>query len=451
MVLRKIALVLLYGLLAVAFSQAQPRTLHVVTFIATEDDQIGSHLKKTQENLDNWYADVKDYLSTYPDVKTQRWSFAGNKFQHSELVKFLKEFRPPTTDATLFWFVGHGVQDEVNSIKTPDVLVLPQRSRREADRKSNSINLQDIFDALHHQTDFLWFVGDACNSPMERRSSSGSTASQGIKAQGLGKAKNEAAMASNYYDLFFNSKEQKLFYDIKKGRQTYTTKSQGALYSHAFLRLLDQEMEGPGIPNTDVFHNKVLKEYEDLLTAAAEAIAKSNKKKRKKRSKATNTSNIKIDNPGLIKRIILTLFESKANRKLRKRYKKVLENGNLEEVGNLLPRPSKDGQESAEYKQFLRDNPTAYYLSMGLFKEYNADSREDSAYVGECYCTANEVLNRGMSTSKEFVLLNKIDKYNIKNGDPLDIAKAVVERNGYRKSVRIIKPISVAKRSGMKI
>lgn len=413
MILRnKLFIVFLLHLLPWAI-EAQVRTLHVVTFIATEDRLIGDHLKQTEAMVNDWVIDLKENLTSHPEVRVVQYNYGGNRFQYEELVNFVNGFQPQYNDATIFWFVGLGYEDD--SRNTPNVVLTPYQTRNHEDLLNNSINLQSIYDALSNRTDFFWMIGDACNSPLYDGETTASpqggnefdyvSPREDLPIEGL------YTRYNNYYDLFFQTRQQHLFFDIRKGRPTYSSKAKGAIYSYAFLTAVYEYLESKDLINTEMLSRGVLSKYESLLTEVAEVMGK-------------YSSSVVVDNPGFFKRIISTLFEGASNRKLRRTYKKTLESGNLEDIGGLIPLANSSYEESENYLNFIKEKPTMYYTTLGLFEEYTSETTQDSAYVGECFCTAYELSKQGISTDKEFVSLLKLQKYNASSGDPLGIEKA---------------------------
>ncbi|MEL6863022.1 MAG: hypothetical protein AAFP19_01325, partial [Bacteroidota bacterium] len=210
----------------------------------------------------------------------------------------------------------------------------------------------------------------------------------------------------DYADLFFGHPEQFLFY-LKQGDLAYSSYDRGALYSNIFLQTLTEKINNQSFSSTLAFLNTLDKRYEAFLTEVIQR-------------KAPPSYSIKAEkNTGFVTRIVQYLFEGREVKRIKKQYKQSLESNSLESLGSVLPSASGSGKESQTFVSYMKDRPTAYYMTLGIFREYTAESRADSAFVGECYCTASEVMNQGLNTDKEFQLLRKISKYNEANGDPL--------------------------------
>lgn len=129
----------------------------------------------------------------------------------------------------------------------------------------------------------------------------------------------------------------------------------------------------------------------------------------------------KTKKPNFFKRMVLYLFEGKKNKRIRKKFRKVMKTKNLEELGAYIPSPTTDER---AYTEYLKNRPVVYHMISGIRKERLAQNRVDSAQVGECYCAALEVIRRNLSKEKESVLLTRMEKYNRKNNDLLGMDRA---------------------------
>ena len=394
------------------------QTLYPILFAATHDPSIGSHMDISFKELKDLMLDIEDF-SSYTVDKTHYYS--GTDFTLSNLKMAIQTINPEPDDAIIFWYIGHGFIDK--KLTTPNLMVLPEGAESPAEQNANSINLQEVYDTLADKCKFVWVVGDACNSDPTKALPVYQTTDDEIK-ESLGKAsKKPKGDLYHNYQQFMSLKSEKLFQSSLKGKSTWSSDKKGSFYTRAFLRVFTSRMKSSGIADIHQFRNEVNSAYEKMLDAAAESEIKGKGK-------------TKIAKPGFFKRIAQFLFEGKANKRIRKRYKKILEDGSLEELGNIIPKP---GIDESALMSFLEKRPTTYYLTRGVFAEFNAQTIMDSAEVAECYCTANAIMDFGINTDKEYRLLRKIERYNANNGDILGMNKAKGKKNWLRDKCKFYK------------
>ena len=95
---RKFPLFLLL-LIFTSYLSAQERKLHVISFIATHDNQIGSHLIKSDEKIKKWVRSLDDHLI---DIEVAPQRYIGQRFTLDNLNTFLNDFKPDQKDAIVF-------------------------------------------------------------------------------------------------------------------------------------------------------------------------------------------------------------------------------------------------------------------------------------------------------------------------------------------------------------
>ena len=389
------------------------QTLYPILFAATDDPSIGSHMSISFKDLKNLMLDIED-SSSYTVDKTHYYS--GADFTLSNLKSAIQTINPQPNDAIIFWYIGHGFIDK--KLTTPNLMVLPEGAKSQTERDANSINLQGVYDTLANKCRFVWVIGDASNADLDKVLPANQINNDGTFKRNIDKQKDtkEGNIQNNFNNLLIQ-KSKTLFQSSLKGKSAWSSDQKGSFYTRAFLRAFTSRMNSDGIANIRQFNNEVNRTYENMVDAAVEYAFKDKEK-------------TKIAKPTFFKRIAQFLFQGKANKRLRKKYRKVLENGSLEELGNIIPKPRID--ESSQMT-FLAKRPTVYYLVRGIFVELNAKTIVDSTEVAECYCTANAVMDFGINTDKEYRLLRVIEKYNANNGDILGMKQAGGKKNWLRK------------------
>lgn len=362
--------------------------LHCIFFAATQDKQIGEGVSVSLQHLQQQMTIAAEQTG----LNYRESVYTDSRFSATQLDEVLNNTTTSTQDVLLFYFIGHGVQDEVSSY--PNLVFLPSFRKNEV--ATSTRNLKTIYDRLveGQNARLMLVVGEACNDRY---------APVGAMGLDLG-ADEKRPRQEQFRQLFLQEEGSYLLASSKPGQKSYMHREKGGLFTQAFINAMNTVLAENEPATMNRFMRRIRNETSKLT------------------QKIEQEPLIEEKRPNFFSRLLTVFLDWKTRRTL----KREIKDGNLENLEQILSEIHNPNSERDKLlrEKFIEKRPVSFYVIKGIFTEANLNSSSmvrDSGQVLVDYCTAAYLYSEGMRSSRDYRILQDIEETNAKHGDPLGI------------------------------
>lgn len=389
-----------------AFSQV---TIHAIIFAGTTDASIGSGNQKSFDLIKNELQRIHDNNN---GVGVKFYPFLGNDFQKENLTGVKEQLRnlPAglSNDVVFFIFIGHGYNPMAAYLEYPNLVFLNTNgSEAKAEIENNSAPMKDIvqdFQALKPR--LLIAYAEACNDNyLEGEEPLTFFATPGY----ITTAAPTSTPEEKIKDLFIDSKGLVVFTSSRPNQPSYVSSSEGGVFTQSFVRALQMETS---VANAGRGSFKSLFNESEKIVKKIASDYPWSQTPQYTENLAAKPDNTDLNDPEPQKQkrgLIAWLVAKLAPNKVKKKFKKALEEGELLSLNMGIP--VDDSGDRMRNKMYVK-TPVMYFTSEALYWEETGDSIKALKNYG----IAHYLMQNGFHTSEDKKLMKKmgdLDKQNL--------------------------------------
>jgi hypothetical protein len=211
--------------------QEKQTRLHLLLIANTNDKKIGKTCEVDLKNTFDTYKEISEFLGIQMVSKV----ISGNEFSKVNVDKALNAIRPSANDIVVFYYTGHGFNEERGSYRFP-YLDLRDKSYQEYGGQY-TMNMEAIFQKIKIKgARFNLVMSDCCNNDPSQ-SQIMTAEDPATKVSSIGWDKNKCIA------LFLNPKRQSILATaVQKGELSAGNVSEGGFYTSNFLQSLEKHI-----------------------------------------------------------------------------------------------------------------------------------------------------------------------------------------------------------------